>query len=435
MNNPNRKDMKRSIITIFAAAAVFAGCNKSKVDSATGTFSLKSLTAETELNDKNVSTRSMPSELVDLNSFSVTIASNLIGGNSQTYKYADIVDRALELPEGSYTLTASSAGEATAAWNQPIFKGTKEFSIVAGAITPIEVKCYLTNVVVSVKYSDTFLKELSEYEVKVTGADGNFLTWDRNTETGKDGYFAPSDLEIRIDGVRSIDNSQASISGKISNVKAKDHIILNIDAKLTGETSKISLTVDGSVNDRESDLFIDGFEEIEIPDPKPDPGTDPTEPTDPDQPQPSKPDAPTLTWEANPTFAVMELAATMDVKININAPGKIKSFIVNVNSPALNTLLPDMVSKENVKSDGSVDLDLINDAVAIENLSALLPTGDKLKGQTSVPFELSNLVPMIYSITSASPDTYDDTDHVFTLKLTDESDQFLSKEVKFHYSK
>lgn len=427
--------MKRSIITILAAAAVLAGCNKSKVDSATGTLALKSLTAETSLNDKEVSTKSLPSELADVNNFTVTIASNLVGGNSQTYKYSEIADKALELPQGSYTLTAASAGNATAAWNQPIFSGTKEFSIVAGAVTPIEVKCYLTNVVVSVKYSETFLTELSEYEVKVTGADGNFLTWDKTTAADKDGYFAPSDLEVRIDGIRSLDNSQASISGTIKNVKAKDHIILNIDAKLTGETSKITLSVDGSVNDREQDFFVDGFEEIEIPDPTPDP-VDPVDPTDPDKPtDPEKPAAPTLSWDANPTFETMELAEKMDVKININAPGKIKSFVVNVNSPALNTLLPDMVSPENVKSDGSVDLDLINDSVAIENLSALLPTGDKLKGQTSVPFELSNLVPMIYSITSANPDQYDNTNHVFTLKLTDESDQSLSKEVIFHYSK
>lgn len=426
--------MKRSIITILAAAAVLAGCSKSKVESGTGTFMLKSLTANTELNDKNVSTKAMPSELADVDNFTITIASTLTGGSSQTYKYAEIADKAIELPQGSYSLTANSAGNATAAWDQPIFYGTKEFSIVAGAVTPIEVKCYLTNVVVSVKCSETFLTELSEYEIKVTGADGNFLTWDK-TNISNDGYFTPSDLEIRIDGVRSLDNSQASLSGKIKNVKAKDHIILNVDAKLTGETSKITLTVDGSVNDRQEDLFIDGFEEIEIPDPTPDPGTDPTDPTDPKPTDPEKPAAPTMTWAANPDFDVMELAETMDVQINISAPGKIKSFVVNVNSPALNTLLPDMVSPENVKSDGSVDLDLINDSVAIENLSSLLPTGDKLKGQTSILFELSNLVPMIYAITSADPDTYDNTNHVFTLKLSDESDQTLSKEVSFHYSK
>lgn len=416
--------MKRSIITILAVAAVLAGCKKgSEINGGTGTLTIKSLTAESVLNDKNISTgntKSLPSELADPSDFDITISSNLQGGSSQSYKFADLADKTLELPAGSYTIKAESHDKATAAWNQPIFEGSKEFSIVAGAVTPVEVKCYLTNAMVSVKYSDLFLTELSEYEVKVTGADGNFLTWDKNTAADKDGYFAAGDLEVRIDGSRSLDNSPASISGTIKNVKAKDHIILNIDAKLTGETS-ITVSIDGTVNDRESDLFVDGFEEIEIPDP------DPSEP--------EKPAAPTLTWAENPNFDTMELASEMSVKININAPGKIKDFIVNVKSEALSTILPEMVSPENVKSDGSIDLDLINDAVAIENLSSLLPTGDKLKGQTEVLFELSSLVPLIYQLAIVDPDKYDNTNHVFTLKLTDEAGQSLSKEITFHYSK
>lgn len=419
--------MKRSIITILAVAAVLAGCKKgSEVNGGTGTLTIKSLSAESVLNDKNISTgntKSLPSELADPSDFDITISSNLQGGSSQSYKFAEIADKTLELPAGSYTIKAESHDKATAAWNQPIFEGSKEFSIVAGAVTPVEVKCFLTNAVVSVKYSELFLTELSEYEVKVTGADGNFLTWDKNTAADMDGYFAAGDLEVRIDGIRSLDNSQASISGTIKNVKAKDHIILNIDAKLTGETSSITVNVDGSVNNRESDLFVDGFEEIEIP--------DPVKPT----PDPEKPAAPTLSWAENPNFDTMELASEMSVKININAPGKIKDFIVNVKSDALSTILPAMVSPENVKSDGSIDLDLINDAVAIENLSSLLPTGDKLKGQTEVLFELSSLVPLIYQLATVDPDKYDNTNHVFTLKLTDEAGQSLSKEITFHYSK
>ena len=181
---------------------------------------------------------------------------------------------------------------------------------------------------------------------------------------------------------------------------------------------------------------MDGFEEIEIPDPeKPTPDPEKPEPGKPDPSEPEKPAAPTLTWAENPNFATMELASEMSVKININAPGKIKDFIVNVKSEALSTILPAMVSPENVKSDGSIDLDLINDAVAIENLSSLLPTGDKLKGQTEILFELSSLVPLIYQLASVDPDKYDNTNHVFTLKLTDEAGQSLSKEITFHYSK
>ena len=104
--------MKRSIITILAVAAVLAGCKKgSEINGGTGTLTIKSLTAESNLNDKNISTggtKSLPSELADPSNFDITISSNLQGGSSQSYKFADIADKTLELPAGSYTIKAES---------------------------------------------------------------------------------------------------------------------------------------------------------------------------------------------------------------------------------------------------------------------------------------------------------------------------------------
>lgn len=415
--------MKRTFITILAAAAVLAGCNKDKNESSAGigTLRLTSLQPQTELNDKDINaggkgadTKALPSELTDVSDFNVTIANSLSGGLNQTYKYSDIADQALELPTGTYTITAKSSDTASAAWDQPIFEGTKEFTIVEGAITPVEVKCYLTNVVVSVSLTDTFLTELSAFNIKVTGGDGNFLTWTTD-DYSRDGYFDVADLTVYIDGTRSLDNSTATLSAKITDVKAKDHIILNIDAKLTGETSKIALTVDGSVNERAEDIYVDGFEEVEIADP-----TDPTDPDDPDTPV-TTPDAPTLEWAANPTFGTMTLAEEMDVNLTVKAPGKIKTFVVAVDSDILGEILPGMTG------DKSCNLDLINDDTFIAYASNLgLKSGDEIKGQTEVEFDLSSLVPMIYNLSPASG-----TEHKFTLNLTDEYDQALSKTLTF----
>ena len=283
---------------------------------------------------------------------------------------------------------------------------------------------------VSVKCTDTFITELSTFNIKVSANDNDFLTWSKN-ESGnnldRQGYFTATELYVQIDGERSLDGSTAALTQTIKNVHPKDHIILNLDARVTGDVQQITLTVDGSVNVRNENVTVGGFEEIPIPDPeKPKP-----ENPDPEKPEPDE-NAPQLVWASNPDFAAQPLAETMDVTINIMAPGKISSFIVNVNSPALNSLLPDMVSPQNVLSDGSVDLDLIDDATAIENLSALLPTGNQLKGRDNVEFKLSGLLPMLYSITSASPDTYDNTNHVFTLKLKDEAGRTLSKAATFY---
>lgn len=429
--------MKRTIFSIMAVAAVLTGCKETNVDSNSekGFFVLKSVVADGQMNDIDISTaatKATPAELADVNSFVVKIESNLEGGGTQTYSYSDILDKAIELPTGSYQITAGSPEGKTAAWDQPLFEGVQNFSVVAGATSPVNVKCSLKNAMVSVKCTDTFITELSTFNIKVSANDNDFLTWSKN-ESGnnldKQGYFTATELYVQIDGERSLDGSTAALTQTIKNVHPKDHIILNLDARVTGEVQQITLTVDGSVNVRNENVTVGGFEEIPIPDPNPEPNPGPDPEPEPDE------NAPQLVWASNPDFAAQPLAETMDVTINIKAPGKISSFIVNVNSPALNSLLPDMVSPQNVLSDGSVDLDLIDDATAIENLSSLLPTGDQLKGKDNVEFKLSGLLPMLYSITSASPDTYDNTNHVFTLKLKDEAGRTLSKAATFYYKK
>lgn len=403
----------------MAAALVLSGCKQTSVSEDYGQLVLKTLTAESDLNDKvinqdNASTKALPSELVNVNEFDVTIASTLEGGYSRTSKFSEISGQAIELPTGSFTITAKSPETATAAWDQPIFEGEKEFSIVGGAITPVEVKCVLANAMVSVKCSDVFLSELSEFNIKVSGKDGNFLVWNKEN-LAKDGYFQTTELTVTIDGKRSLDGSDVTLSGSIKNVSAKDHIILNVDAKVTGEVSNITLNIDGSVNDREENFLVDGFEEIEItdPDPRPDPDPDPV-----------KPAAPSLEWPANPTFAAMELAETMDIQLTVKAPGKIKTFVVAVDSPSLDSILPSMTTA------GDTNLDLINDAKFVSAASQLgLKSGDELKGQTEVAFDLSQLVPMIYQLNPPA-----DSDHKFTLNISDESDQSYSKTLIFHYT-
>ena len=184
------------------------------------------------------------------------------------------------------------------------------------------------------------------------------------------------------------------------------------------------MTVDGSVKDRNENIFVDGFEEIEIP--------DPSQP-DPNPGQPETPAAPTLEWPKNPTFATTELAETMTIDLIVKAPGKIKTFLVVIDSPSLETLLPGMTGIEGKEG---CTLDLINNKTLIANFKELeinLPTGDDLKGQTEVNFPLSSLVPMVYGI-EAKKQEQADSDHKFTLKLTDEAGQELSQTLVFHYT-
>lgn len=422
--------MKRSIITILAAAAVLAGCKQTKVEENKGYFVLQSVTADANLNEVNVSTKAMPSELVDINTFVVKIESNLEGGGTQTYNYKDILDQAIELPTGSYRITAGSPAGKAAAWDQPLFEGTQNFTVVAGATSPVNVKCSLSNTMVSIKCTDTFKTELQEFNIKVSATDNDFLTWSKTgkessdalaAELSKDGYFSASELYVQIDGKREIDGSTAALTYVVKNVHPKDHIILNLDARVTGQVQQISLAVDGTVNDRTENIVVGGFEEIPIPDPdpvdpKPEPGPDPVDP--------SLPAKPSLVWEANPTFALTELKSDgMSVEITVNVPGKVKDFLIDVKS--------DCAEFEGVIKSMTGDgltMDLVNNA-GLSSLNDLgIPTGDSVKGQPTVLFKLSGLLPMIL-LYNPEVNSY----HTFTLKVTDEAGQTLTQALQFQY--
>lgn len=424
-------DMKRSIITILAAAAVLAGCKQTKVEENKGYFVLQSVTADADLNEVNVSTKAMPSELADINTFVVKIESNLEGGGTQTYNYKDILDQAIELPTGSYRITAGSPAGKAAAWDQPLFEGTQNFTVVAGATSPVNVKCSLSNTMVSIKCTDTFKTELQEFNIKVSATDNDFLTWSKTgkessdalaAELSKDGYFSASELYVQIDGKREIDGSTAALTYVVKNVHSKDHIILNLDARVTGQVQQITLAVDGTVNDRTENIVVGGFEEIPIPDPI-DPTPDPNPNPDPN-PDPSLPAKPSLVWEANPSFALTELKSEgMSVEITVNVPGKVKDFLIDVKS--------DCAEFEGVIKSMTGDgltMDLVNNA-ALSSLNELeIPTGDSVKGKPTVPFSLSSLLPMIL-LYNPEVNSY----HTFTLKVTDEAGQTLTQALQFQY--
>lgn len=421
--------MKRSIITILAAAAVLAGCKQTKVEENKGYFVLQSVTADANLNEVNVSTKAMPSELVDINTFVVKIESNLEGGGTQTYNYKDILDQAIELPTGSYRITAGSPAGKAAAWDQPLFEGTQNFTVVAGATSPVNVKCSLSNTMVSIKCSDTFKTELQEFNIKVSATDNDFLTWSKTgkensdalaAELARDGYFSASELYVQIDGKREIDGSTAALTYVVKNVHPKDHIILNLDARVTGQVQQITLAVDGTVNDRTENIVVGGFEEIPIPDPDP---IDPTPDPNPN-PNPDLPAKPSLVWKANPTFELMELKSDgMSVEITVNVPGKVKDFLIDVKS--------DCAEFEGVIKSMTGDgltMDLVNNT-ALSSLNDLgIPTGASVKGKETVPFKLSSLLPMIL-LYNPEVNSY----HTFTLKVTDEAGQTLTQALQFQY--
>lgn len=416
--------MKKILFAMSAAAVIFAGCKKTEITTSEAGLGSVSFNISSD-NSEYVTKAELPQ--VDVNTFKVKITGK-DNGYSEEWTSVSEMPGVLELVSGNYTVTATSPDAKPVAWDQPVYGGSQDFTVMVGKVSNVNLKCSITNMMVTINPTDDFLNELTGWNVTVTSEDGH-LTWNRTEyDEGKAAFFDVAPLNVLVKGERFDGTEVIQQTLIIDEVAAKDHHIINLDAKVTGsiEGGGLHLTVDSTVNDRNENINIPGLEEIPV---EVEPGTEEPggETGDEEDPQPST--APVMEWASNPTFETMPISSDMDVVINISAQEKIKAFVVKVESPSAEFLatVSAMVSPENAHLDENyVNLDLINDATAIAMLSSLMPTGDALKGQTSVDFSLSELVPMINGFSPASGSI-----HTFTLSVTDEKDQTLSKPVSF----
>lgn len=416
--------MKKILLTFAAAVAVLSGCNKTVVETSgrEGVLRLNVACDEAEFTEKEYGALgTKASAAPDVNDFIISIVKST-GSYSLESTVSDFLaqnaDGIITLSPGVYTVSVTSGSTEKAAWDQPIYGATKEFTIVENVVTPIDLVCRLTNMKVTVKLSDIFLQELKSWSVVVTGAydDGDAsLTWssgdgDQTAIEAKEGWFAVGPLTVVVQGVRNNDGSDAArVTAEITDVAAADHHILNINARVTGDVnfSEGGITVDTGVNEKPVDIEIPGFDETPV--------------EDPDEPEDPVIAAPSMTWPTNPTFETKDIVDGLDVTLNISVPGKIETFVVHVSENF--QPLVSIITTGNVPY-----LDLINDQAVIDMLKGAIPAlADGLYGQTDVTFSLSSLIQLITSVGTPGQD------YVFTLSLTDQLGQELPEQpLTFH---
>lgn len=407
--------MKKTFYTILACTAILSGCRDTMLtENGTGILTFNLNCNQEEYSDKVIGVKSGDegTSAVDINEFEVIINSST-GSYTKSFLYKDIPSM-LELSAGSYTVSAHSPNinSGMAAWNSPEYAGSKTFEVAVGKISTVDLACSLSNMKVSINCSDKFLNELSDFVITVS-QETSSLTWQRQEVIdSKAGYFPVAPLTVFISGTRAIDNSTATVTFKITNVAAKDHHVINIDATTTG-SSKFELSIDTTTNDKNVEITVPGFDQNPVPDP------DPENPEIPENPDTAE--APSIEWAANPNFVTIEITDGMDVNLVVKAPGKIKQFKVTVSEN-----FAEMVNALGAEN-GVMDL-IGNEALCstLNEMGLGLPTGDQLLGKTEVPFSLSNLVPMIAGIGNQGED------YTFTLDVEDALGQSLTKVCKFY---
>lgn len=427
--------MKKIFILIAAATVAVCGCRRE----APGNNSQEEGAGSLSLNVSYGGEYRTKAGDVDVNNFVITITRPADGWIKTYDRYGDM-DAMLQLGSGEYTVVAQSPDAADAAFDQPVYRGEASFTIRAGEVTPVPMVCSLSNMKVTFVLTDRFKNELSNYTVTATNASDftaadagtRTLVWDKEKiDAGVAGYFSVAPLKIKVDGYRAIDGSSASSMISITDVAAKDHHVVTLDAQVTGQVGGFSLSLDVTVNEKTANVDVPGWDEVPVEGggTGDDEGDDPVDPNPGTGDDPTPSTAPTMTWAANPEFAETPITDGIDVNIQIDAPKKIKTFTVAVQSDVLASTIAALGGTGYTDGGSYVLMDMIGNPTLIEELDGMglgIPTGDALYGQESVLFSLSALIPMI-NMYGPEPGSK----HVFTLRVSDMEDQVLEKALTF----
>ena len=173
--------MKKFITYIALGLAVAFGATSCNQDNTLaegkGEFSLKVL-----FDDQ---TRATAEELAADCTINIYNSEGLI----RTYKGIDAVPEKMWLVTGDYRCDILAGKESAASFTDKSYKGSKAFTINAGATTTVSVECRVNNVIAAVAFDATIADQFSTFEALVGGelTEGKALTF--NSSSASVGYF------------------------------------------------------------------------------------------------------------------------------------------------------------------------------------------------------------------------------------------------------
>ncbi len=378
--------MKKNIIIAIASAAMvlFASCQKTPISAEKG-FGYLSFSEFTLGLDETVETKATAAS----GNYTITIID--VDGNEVMRKTYDEVknnDNKLSIAAGSYTLVASSSSDEVpvAAFEQPVYGVSKEFTIEAGMTTPIgELVCTLQQCKVTVSYSDDFLKMVTgQCSTKVTVDPEMPLEYvlkaDKTYEQSA-GYFAVNGSTMTVVFKGDIDGGSKSMTKVFSNIAPKQWRQIKFIPKVDEEgNATFDIVIQDLISDATLNNAVDPKEEII--------GEDPEAPKG-DGGITLAPD-----YENGCDEEITDLenilivpVATRDMAIRFRAtvPNGVKKFNVLIDSD--NEAFLSAVDAANAR-----ELDLINPLPDNDVIFQVVPFphGQELVGQTDIAFNLDS---------------------------------------------
>lgn len=161
------------------------------------------------------------------------------------------------LPVGAYVLKAYYGNSDEEGFESPYYEGTQEITVEDDATVDAYITCYLTNVKVSVEYTDAFKKYFSDYSTTVQSVGGKSINFAKDEVRAA--YVKPGDLTIYANVKKQNGQSAKLNILDIEDAKSREFYRFKLDVDAGSATLKISFdntTVDKPVEINISDEIL-----------------------------------------------------------------------------------------------------------------------------------------------------------------------------------
>ncbi|MCM1164285.1 MAG: DUF4493 domain-containing protein [Muribaculaceae bacterium] len=434
-----------SLLTVLMAMMVFTGCD----DWTPGSQQFAANTGGVNLGGMavNVNQNSVPGSRagVDTSGYLVSVTDKSTGevvvydGKACSWKYSEMPE-VMTLPVGDYTVNVLSHTPQKAAWSNPVFEGSKDFTIKNNEITAIgTVTCVFASIKVDVKFAEDLAANMSaDSKVTVVANDEGSLTWS-STET-RSGYFealgGSTTLVATFSGTvkgQTITRTQA-----FTDVEKGKYYIITFSLKngpaMPDETGFVDpnggISVSGQIEECDENGNIVTPEDPQNPGGRPD---DEEWPDNPDNPVDPTPDDPAddeeiaVVCPSMPDFSVWYPITLGDYSLTIQTKKPMTNLKVDI--------ISDYLTDDFLRSVGlcaSFDLAEPESDELAEKLSNPdgfnFPVGSDVVGHTSVSFNLTPFIPLLQLGTTNNPPVYK---HIFKLTVIEEDGTTKVVELKF----
>lgn len=440
--------MKFKILSLtfaLAAMAALSACDDWKPEGssqfAPGTGGAYSGTINVDVASEPTKSQSRAGADTDISSFIVFVTAKgsdevvRYDGETCRWTYSSMPE-IITLPVGDYTVHVASHEPEPVAWNAPYFEGQTDFTVVSNKVVNINtVHCSFRSLKIGVNFDEAFLSAMDPDKSSVTvtaGSAGTSAVWSA-TETRCAYFYLTEDNPTVIVHFNGILNGLSHTAGKtVNSAHMGDYYIFNFSLNQGnpeppeefGSTTVPDISIDvDMVRDELNSQLKPGENGSSSEEKHPnteewpeteDPGTDPGEPDNPDTP------ASNITITPDASCADLNLEGKenpiVDGKpyvINIHADKGIENLVVKIKSTN-----DDFISSAGELLPMSFDMAHLDSEVYDKLESIGLKGNEAVLGKEDVPFDITELVPLL----SSFPGT-----HTFEISVTDKDGKSLSK--------